>query len=66
MTRKFYARNNPYGDATGTGFANTMQVKSFESKRERDEWVAANEDTNMAVCAITARRAHQIDPDTAQ
>lgn len=60
---KFYARTNPHGDETSTGFANTMQVEVFSSKRERDDWVQENQDRNMAICAITAKRAKQIDPD---
>lgn len=61
MIKHFYARTNPYGNETSAGFNNTMQAVRFESKQERDSFVRDNEDSNMAVCKITAARARQIN-----
>lgn len=57
MTKTFYARTNPYGSATSTGFINTMSALVFTSKAERDEFVAEHEHTNMAVAPISKRAA---------
>lgn len=53
----FYAANNSYASATDIGFANTWFVVGFETRRERDDYVAAA--TDMAARAITRAEVRQ-------
>lgn len=48
----YYARSNLYGTPTSAGFDNTMYVRKFATKAERDQWVNYNQDINMAVCKL--------------
>lgn len=61
MEKTYYARTNRYGSPTSAGFDNTMSVVRFASRAERDAYVAANADDNMAICAISAATARRIE-----
>jgi len=56
----FYARYNRYGSPTSEGFANTNQVYAFETRKARDAYVLACENTNLSVIALSVRDAHHI------
>ena len=55
---KFYAQQNMYATEASTGFANTWFVFSFDSRTERDSWVAAS--TKLGTAAITLPQARKL------
>ncbi len=54
MTRKYYAIGNSYASATSRGFLNTEYVRIFDSRADRDYWVAWDE---QSVRACTKKEA---------
>lgn len=48
----YYAAINSYGSTTSRGFANTWNVLVFNTKRNRDNYVALKSETNITARAI--------------
>lgn len=52
----FYAAENSYGSATSHGFANTWYAIRFDSRQERDEWVARRKTLTAEACTAAVAR----------
>lgn len=57
--RHFYARFNMYGSGLSVGFADAWRVAIFDSRAERDAWVAQHS-WRLDVAAVDRRQARTI------